>query len=211
MSLLFPSKCVLCGRLLDGQEVDFCTACRQDAPNYRRKGGKIPYVAGWTAVWFYEEQARQSLLRYKFHGKTQYAAVYARCLAQALTQAGLCGDWITWVPVSFRRRLRRGYDQSRLLAVAVGRELGLPVVCLLRKARHTPAQSSLGDAAQRRANALGAYVPRTQILGKRILLLDDIITTGATLSECAKVLRIAGAAEVVAGAVAAARNPTKCR
>ena len=171
-------------------------------PKLRGKGGKIPYVAGWTAVWFYEEQARQSLLRYKFHGKTQYAAVYARCLAQALTQAGLCGDWITWVPVSFRRRLRRGYDQSRLLAVAVGRELGLPVVCLLRKARHTPAQSSLGDAAQRRANALGAYVPRTQILGKRILLLDDIITTGATLSEAAGVLKKAGAAGVYCAAVA---------
>ena len=64
MSLLFPRKCVLCGRLLDRREEDFCTSCRNDAPTYVGKGRGIPYVSGWTAVWFYEEQVRQSLLRY---------------------------------------------------------------------------------------------------------------------------------------------------
>ena len=115
-------------------------------------------------------------------------------------------DLISWVPVSRLRKLRRGYDQVELLAKAVGAELGVePVKCLL-KIRHTSPQSRLSGQAQRRANVLGAYrvLEPEQIVGKRILLLDDVITTGATVGECARVLLTAGAREVHCAAVASA-------
>jgi predicted amidophosphoribosyltransferase len=94
-----------------------------------------------------------------------------------------------------------------LIAHALCAELQItPVVCL-KKIRHNPPQSGITSAAQRRANVLGAYkVPNPALVaGKRILLLDDIITTGATISECAKTLLAAGAKEIYGVAVAAAR------
>ena len=77
----------------------------------------------------------------------------------------------------------------------------------LRKERDTPAQSGLTEDAQRRANVLGAYTPvdRSLVEGKRVLLIDDVVTTGATLSECARMLRTMGAADVVCAALARAR------
>ena len=120
-------------------------------------------------------------------------------------------DILTWVPVSTRRRLRRGFDQSALLAQAVGRELQVPAVRTLKKIRHTEAQSLTPDAAIRRANVIGAYqvLPAPSLKGKRILLLDDIITSGATASECAKMLLTAGAKEVMFAAIATAEFPKK--
>ena len=117
-------------------------------------------------------------------------------------------DVLTWVPVSRLRKVSRGYDQVELLARAVGAELGMEPVRLLKKIRHNRPQSGISDAAQRRANVLGAYqmVPGQDISGKRILLLDDILTTGATAGEAARVLLTAGAKEVHCAAVAAARK-----
>ena len=117
---------------------------------------------------------------------------------------------MTWAPVSALRRFTRGYDQSALLADALGRELDMPVVRTLRKIRHTPPQSSIRDAAKRRINVLGAYkVADNCITGKRIILVDDVITTGATASECARVLLSAGAKEVFFAAVAATEYDKK--
>ena len=99
-------------------------------------------------------------------------------------------------------------DQVELIARSVGRELGLTPVPVLQKIRHNPPQSGIQDDSTRRANVLGAYRlkdPR-QVHGKRILLLDDILTTGATAGECARMLRMAGATEVHCAAVAAARK-----
>lgn len=120
-------------------------------------------------------------------------------------------DLLTWVPISFRRKLSRGYDQVELLAKAVGRELGMEPVRLLRKTRHNPPQSGIAGEAQRRANVLGVYqVTDPEMLkGKRVLLLDDIVTTGATAGECARMLLTMGAKEVHFGAVAVARHQTK--
>ena len=117
-------------------------------------------------------------------------------------------DCLTWVPVSSLRKLRRGYDQVELLAKAVGKELGMEPVPLLKKVRHNRPQSGIPDAAKRRANVLGAYraINRDAISGKRILLLDDILTTGATAGECARVLLTCGAKEIHCAAVAAARK-----
>jgi predicted amidophosphoribosyltransferase len=115
------------------------------------------------------------------------------------------------VPVSRLRRFRRGYDQVELLAKAVGKELGQKPVRLLKKIRNNPPQSGISGQAERRANVLGAYriIDAAAVTGKRILLLDDVITTGATAGECARVLLTAGASQVHLGAVAAARHHDK--
>ena len=117
-------------------------------------------------------------------------------------------DAITWVPVSPWRKFTRGYDQSELIAGAVGRELGITPLPLLKKVRHNRQQSRIKGAPGRRANVLGVYreTDGNQIAGKRILLVDDILTTGSTAGEAARVLLTAGAKEVHCGVVAAAHN-----
>ena len=117
-------------------------------------------------------------------------------------------DILTWVPTSRLRRLRRGYDQAQLLAEAVGQELGMTPLGTLKKVRHNRSQSGISGQAKRRANVLGAYkvVCPQELQGKRILLLDDVITTGATAGECARVLLTAGAKEVHCGCIAAATH-----
>ena len=102
-------------------------------------------------------------------------------------------------------------DGTKLLAEAVGRELGLEPVQTLKKIRHNPKQSRTADPAKRRANVLGVYqaVHPERFHGKRILLVDDVLTTGATLSECGKTLRIAGAEELVCAVIAVAHRDHK--
>ncbi len=212
MSLLFPPKCVLCRRLLSAGETDLCHSCRTDAPEFGKSKFNLSFVAGWTAVWYYKDNPRKSLLRYKFSGRRSYAAAYGRLLAMKLEKEGFSQfDVLSWVPIAPLRRFRRGYDQDELLARALGTELGCSAVPTLRKIRNTPPQSGLGDISRRRANVLGAYraVDPEAIRGKRILLVDDIITTGATMSECARVLLTAGAKEVTCAAMAAASHDTK--
>lgn len=210
--LLFPPKCVLCRRILEKDETDLCHACRADSPECASFREKRSFLDGWTAVWYYEGTARDSILRYKFHGARSYAGCYGRMLAMKLTREYPDGfDLLTWIPISRLRRLRRGYDQVELLAKALGQELGMTPVALLKKVRNNPPQSGIAGEAQRRANVLGAYrvAGDPALSGKRILLLDDVITTGATAGEAARVLLTAGAGEVYCGAVAAARHHGK--
>lgn len=209
LSLLFPPKCVLCGRLLEPREQDLCDHCRTEAPEYRERKKKLRFLDSVTALWHYEGEARGSLIRYKFHGKRHYAAAYGRLLAMRILRAHEDGfDVLTWVPISRRRKLRRGYDQVELLAKAVGAELKITPVRCLRKIRHNPAQSGISEQAERQANVLGVYraVDPETFRGKRVLILDDVITTGATMSECARVLLTAGAGEVHGAAVASATH-----
>ena len=209
IQLLFPSKCILCGKLLQAGEQDLCRECRVDSPEYPGAKDTIQFLDSFTAVWYYEGNVRRSLLRYKFYNCRSFAHGYGRLLAMKLLRENPEGfDCITWVPVSFLRKLTRGYDQVELLANAVGRELGMEPVPLIRKVRHNRPQSGISGEAERRANVLGAYrvLNREAISGKRILLLDDILTTGATAGECARILLTNGAKEVHCAAVAAARK-----
>ena len=206
LQLLFPDKCILCGKLLGDEEQDLCRECRTDSPEYGNRKETIQFLDSFTAVWYYEGNVRRSLLRYKFYNARSFAQGYGRLLAMKLLQEHPDGfDCITWVPVSPLRKLTRGYDQVELLAKAVGMELGSDPVPLIRKIRHNRPQSGISGSAERRANVLGAYreIDRKAIAGKRILLLDDILTTGSTAGECARVLLTAGAKEVHCAAVAA--------
>ena len=202
---LFPRKCVLCRAFLGKEETDLCRACRIDQPEYRYGKKKVPHISDLTAVWMYQGHAASSLKRYKFSNARHYAPVYGRLLAMRIARDLPRADLITWVPVSAKRLRQRGYDQVELLAQAVSAELGIPAVKTLEKFRDNQANSGLRDPAERRANVLGVYRPvqPERFRGKRVLLLDDIVTTGATASECARVLLTAGAGEILFGAVAA--------
>lgn len=220
LELLFPRRCILCRRLLPREQSILCADCcssTQEYPlqawNSGRKGKNSgQFLDSFAAVWYYDGDVRRSLHRFKFHGAAHLAPKYAFLMAQLLRQWGPEEfDILTWVPVSRRRRYRRGYDQCELLARAMSRELGIPCQRTLYKHRHTPPQSGLSGFEAREANVLGAFqiCGGTDLQGKRVVLVDDIRTTGATLNECARVLLTAGAKEVHAVAVAAARNQKK--
>ena len=120
----------------------------------------------------------------------------AACAAERYSGAF---DAVTWVPVSEKRLRKRGFDQSRYLAASLCVDWHTDPVETLEKVRDNPPQSALTDASARRANVLGVYqaVHPENIAGRRFLLVDDILTTGATLGEAARVLKAAGAADVM--------------
>ena len=206
--LLYPPACILCDALLTEREY-LCPRCRKEAPYFKNSKRKLEFLDSFTAVWYYKGYARDSLLRYKFRGKTYLAEPYSRFLAARIRREHPEGfDLLTWVPVSPLRRLQRGYDQCRLLTLALGKELHMKPRRLLFKIRHNPAQSGLSDPSLRRGNVKGAYrvLHKKELFGKRILLVDDILTTGATAGECARMLKTFGAAEVHCAVMAAARE-----
>ncbi len=212
LDLLFPPKCVLCGKVLERGQTDLCHQCRVHAPECGVGRRKVQFLDSYVAIWYYEDPVRESVLRFKFRGARHYARAYGRLLAMKIAQAYPEGyDVLTWVPISRRRKFVRGYDQVELIAEAVGKELGVKPENLLKKIRNNPPQSGIVGDAQRRANVLGVYAMEksADVKGKRFMLLDDVITTGATAGEAARVLLTAGAEKVYCGAVAAARHNGK--
>lgn len=209
MTVLFPPKCILCRSLLGPEETDLCRRCRAETDGYPQGKLKLQFIDRAAVVWYYKDNVRKALHRYKFSRGRFLAEPFGKMIAmKALTEELADVDVITWVPISSFRKLIRGYDQDELLAKVIGRELGIPCVGLLKKIRHNRAQSGISGYAKRRANVLGVYAPAdcTAISGKRILLVDDILTTGATASECARVLLTAGAEEVNCAVVASAHH-----
>ena len=209
--LIYPPKCVLCEKILSREETDLCHSCRCETFDCNVRNVKLPHLAQWTALWYYEGKVRTSIHRFKFFRRRVKAVSYGRLLAMKLLTEGISFDLLTWIPISARRRRQRGYDQSKLLADFVGKELSVTPQALLRKHRHNLPQATLGDAPQRRANVLGVYrctAPEV-VRGKTVLLIDDVLTTGATAGECARVLLTAGAKAVICATVAAANHQHK--
>ena len=210
LNLVFPPKCAFCRRLLSNSDKDgMCNKCRKELPFLSgvRCEKKGDYFTLCVAALEYKENVRSSILRYKFNGKTNYAKTYGKILADCI-QEHFAGkyDLISWVPLSKKRKKKRGYDQAMLLCMAAALELDDAAAETLKKEIDVPAQSGIGSAEKRRANISGAYraVDTELVKGKRILLIDDVVTTGATLSECSKVLLMAGAETVYCAALAKA-------
>ena len=197
LDLLYPPKCAFCRRLVtDGRML--CPACEKQlpAPEKEMQSRKISGLAVCLSPLYYTGDVRQSLHRYKFQGAAAYYRIYAELMADCMREHELTVDLVTWVPLSRQRLRRRGYDQARLLAEEVARLQGLPCEQTLVKIRNNPAQSGTSGAAERQKNVLGVYRPVTSFAGEHVLLIDDIVTTGSTLGEAAKVLLNAGAGEV---------------
>lgn len=209
LDLLYPSKCPFCGRVLERGEEGWCASCQEELPWTEPGDGKE--VEGCDAclspLW-YRDGAREGMHRYKFGGGRGHAQLFGHLMAQCLGDRWAQPlDLITWAPLHPKRRKKRGYDQAELLARRVGELSGLPVAGTLEKVRATATQSQTGEDEARRANVQGAYraLPGLDLTGKRVALIDDVATSGATLSECAAALRQAGAASVVGLTFARAR------
>ncbi len=210
LDFFYPPRCAFCRALLRTRTgLWVCPSCLEKLPRLTRDEQRrdVSHTELVLAPLRYEGVVRESLLRYKFGGLTAYAAVYAEFLAKCIDENGISCDSITWVPLSRRRLRQRGYDQARLIAEELAKRLGLPCECLLVKRRHTRPQSGISDREKRKANAAGAYavLNAERVEGKRVLLVDDIVTTGATLASCAGVLADAGCTAVF-GAAAASRS-----
>ena len=206
LDLIYPPRCAFCRRLLSGREKGVCRFCRPKLP-YVPADGQVQHfrnVDKCLSPLYYHGNVKDSLHRYKFGGATAYADIYSEFIVKCIDENQISCDSITWVPLSRRRLRKRGYDQAELLAKLIAKHLGQRPVRLLKKLRDTPPQSRTGSAEKRRANIAGAYACLRPALvqGKRILLVDDIVTTGATLSEAAKVLKNAGAKEVICATLA---------
>lgn len=213
LDLFFPPKCVFC-RTLSGGEGLLCGKCQKTLPWTVGKEGETggEFFSLCLSPLRYQGAVREAVHRYKFSAMRSYHKLFASLMAQcAHDRLSKPCEIVAWVPVSRRRKRQRGYDQSELLARGVAKQLDLPVAALLKKTRHTPAQSGIEQASQRRANVLGAYqvLDTGNFAGHRILLVDDVVTTGSTLSECSRALLTAGAKEVICVTLAKAERSRK--
>lgn len=187
-----PPHCACCGYpfAYDLGPATLCGACSRQARPYDKA----------RFVMRYDDSSRGLILGFKHGDRTEAAPVFAAWMRRAGAELLERADLIAPVPLHRWRLLSRRFNQSALLALALGSQCQVPVVPdLLLRRRNTPTQGSLSASARRR-NVAGAFElgpsARPLIEGKRVLLIDDVLTTGATVEACAKLLRRRGAASV---------------
>lgn len=188
--------CHACGRgLLPGAAADRpCSMCEQFRYNFDTCRSALSYEGAVEAV----------VKKFKFRRRTIFRGILVSAMLEHIKNhpelfSHLEGsDFIVPVPLHPLRLFQRGFNQSELLAAGVAKELKLPVRRALRRTRPGPPQSSVGGWKDRVKNVSGAFAASRgrRVEGKKLLLVDDVVTTGATASECARVLKGAGAGEV---------------
>lgn len=209
LDLLYPPHCIFCGAALPAG-VSVCGECDRSIAfantvrrmNLGEKGKDILCMAPY----FYQGKVRDSMKEFKFRGHKEFAKFYAEAISRQLKgEPGFHADIITAVPISKKRMAERGYNQSELIARELSRLLRLPYCCCLKKIKENKIQHSLNQE-QRFENVRGVYAPLCveRIKSREVLLVDDIVTTGATLLECSKILLAADAEMVVCAAAASA-------
>ena len=219
---LFPPYCVVCSKALpDGKSVicvkcqegifssvktvlPYCSYCRILYPDYfercrscsgRKSPGKL------YSIFEVNDEIRKYLHSFKYFGRTEIGEELGEKAYEAYKDAAFIADidLIIPVPLHYRKRLERGYNQAEILAGQLSARFNKQLVSsVLKRVSNTRSQTYL-NSQQRYANVKNAFRvnDKKAVKGKRILLVDDIVTTGATLYECSKVLRVAGALEVI--------------
>ena len=200
LNLLFPVRCPVCSGLIADNE-RFCAGCTEKISLYNGRFS-ISGASESYAVFDYDKAIIPAvhILKNGRCGNSAYA--FGTCLADVLKSKGVPDriDFIVPVPMSESSRRQRGYNQSVLIAEVVGTVIGRPVRCSVRKIRETREQKTL-NREERKINLKDAFQVTEDISGKKLLLIDDITTTGSTLSEIALLLRKNGAEDVICSAV----------
>jgi len=211
LDLLFAPTCVGCGQegayvcetcraSLPVQPDLVCPKCARPLDAYGACGPCSSHplrIDGITAAFRMEGVARDMVHRLKYDNLRAIAPQMASLMAQHIGDTTTIADVVVPVPLHPKRERSRGYNQALLLARGIAASLSLPLETRsLRRLKDTPAQARLDHIETRRANISGAFQARDVLEGRRVLLVDDVCTTGATLEACALALAEAGAAEV---------------
>lgn len=186
MPFIEGHRCVCCG-LPVNDEAEWCLRCMNTESVYRVHRSPL----------LYSGKARTLVYALKFGGKKYVARLFGAMMSDAFLSCGMEGEIIVPVPMTDRERKKRGFNQAELLARDVGARLNMPVLPALVKHRETAPQKEL-TGRERESNLKGCFSAAyaEYIAGRKILLVDDVFTTGATANECARTLLGAGAASV---------------
>jgi ComF family protein len=209
LDLLFPPRCVTCRRVGEW----FCVSCRAavekiQPPFCERCGRLLPqreciycqklplHIDGIRAVAFFEGNLREAIHAFKYKACTELAQIFGGMLSDYLSTHRLLVDAVVAVPLHAERERARGYNQSLLLARALAVQRQLPVwEKALMRVRDTRPQVEL-NASERRENVRAAFAATSRVAGARVLLIDDVCTTGATMDACSVALKDHGAQSV---------------
>ena len=207
LGVFYPSTCYCCGDYVSWG-AHLCPVCEESLRHYRIRGVKkvSRYGVKYTvrACYYYQEAAQSAIRRFKFTGRVRPCKFMGEAVADRVKAAvSVRPDVVTFIPAAYGDHTTRGYNTAAKIAEYAGKHLGIPVKPLLKKVLLTRTQHSL-SAAERKENIENAYAVRGDVREKHILLVDDVVTTGSTLAECARVLLEAGAATVWPIAYAAA-------
>jgi competence protein ComFC len=220
LSLLFPLRCPFCGGVMPvGAAVspvcadslpfiigEICPRCGREVAFCCCDGRSVAFDR-CVAPFYYEGAVRRGIINCKFHARQSSAFAFAGYAATAVQKAyqGEQFDFVAFVPLTRTEYRKRGFNQSELFARALARALSLPCRSALQKPRDVAPQRSL-PASGRWVNVSGAFFAPSRLDGRRVLLVDDIVTTGATLSDCARALKAAGADRVCCAVIASVRE-----
>jgi ComF family protein len=222
---LFPDDCRVCGEPLhEISRIPVCSVCLRQptaiAADYYCTDCKTPFLnrfpldeqgrcslcrlglTGFDIAYTfgsYEETLRKLIHLFKYNQVKPLARPLGALIARAIPREHRF-DLIVPMPLHWKKRWSRGYNQSELLAKEVSRRWGVPVAKIVRRVKPTAPQAGLTNS-KRRLNVRGAFKSQN-VKGLRVLLIDDVLTTGATASACASVLKRAGASHVAVAAVA---------
>ena len=218
LDMIYPKRCPFCGKVLDATDEDClkcknkpiyitgprCMKCSKPVLNneieycYDCMEKSHHYISG-KAIWIYDDIMKQSIARFKYGGSLEYAPIYGKELVKQY------GSWIKKhadilvpVPLYKKKERARGYNQTEVLANAVGKMLDIPVEAkLLKRIKDTKPQKELNDK-ERLKNLSEAFFINKKELYKfeKVMLVDDIYTTGSTIEACANILYRAGISEV---------------
>ena len=212
LDLLLPCWCLGCGK--EGSFI--CISCRQKLPEIKsaicprcgmpQAGGilcsaclnKKHYIDGIRSPFRFEGIIRQAIHQLKYKNLRAIAESLAELLGNYLTTHPIPGEVLVPVPLHHRRLKERGYNQSELLAKKLGSIVGLSVMAdLITRQQNNPPQARATSVAERRSNVANAFTCRNcSLQNKRVILIDDVATSGATLNACAATLKTAGAVSV---------------
>lgn len=197
-ALLFPNRCPFCGDLISANSY-YCELCRKYLPYVYGKVEPPENVSRLTAVCWYSRRARGAVLSLKYGGLIYPADAFALMMSEKLRRDRDTADVLVPVPSGFLSVKKRGFSTARVICARMALRLNIPMADIVG-AYDCKAEQKALSAKSRRENAMkGFYVKKNaDVKGKRIMLVDDVCTTGSTLSAIARMLLDAGAAEVTA-------------